>query len=137
MKCELDVEAAVENLEKVISFVEEQILHIDCSPKTRMQLDLAVEEIFVNIAHYAYAPGRGNATVRVEVSENPVTVAITFIDRGIPYDPLQKEDPDVTLSAEERNVGGLGIFMTKRVMDSVSYKYQDGQNILTIKKNLG
>ena len=101
-----------------------------------MQLDLAVEEIFVNIANYAYAPGKGNATVRVEVSGDPVTVSITFIDRGMPYDPLKKDDPDITLSASERGIGGLGIFMTKRIMDDIVYEYKDGQNILTLKKTI-
>lgn len=104
--------------------------------KSKMQLDLAVEEIFVNIAKYAYAPGFGKATVRVEVSGDPVTVCITFIDRGIPYDPLKKVDPDVTLSADEREIGGLGIFMTKKVMDDISYEYKNGQNILTLKKTI-
>ncbi|MBR3991274.1 MAG: ATP-binding protein, partial [Clostridia bacterium] len=108
----------------------------DCSPKAQMQMDLAVEEIFVNIANYAYAPDKGRATVRVEVSDDPVTVTITFTDRGVPYDPLKKDDPDVTLPAGEREVGGLGIFLTKQIMDDLSYEYRDGQNILTLKKKL-
>ena len=101
-----------------------------------MQIELAVEEIFVNIAHYAYRPQIGQATVRVEVKEEPLSVIITFIDRGVPYDPLKRSDPDVTLSAEEREIGGLGIFMTKKVMDEVAYEYKDGQNVLTLKKRL-
>ena len=101
-----------------------------------MQIALAVEEIFVNIAHYAYAPDKGKATVRVEVSEAPVRVTITFIDSGVPYDPLAKEDPDVNLKAEERKIGGLGIYLTKQVMDDVVYEYKDNQNILTLKKDL-
>ena len=104
--------------------------------KAKMQLDIAVEEIFINIANYAYAPGIGKATVRVEVSGDPVTVTITFIDRGVPYDPLKKDDPDITLSADEREIGGLGIFMTKKVMDNISYEYKGGQNILTLKKTI-
>ena len=101
-----------------------------------MQIGVAVEEIFVNIANYAYHPDKGNATVRVEVSGDPVCVTITFVDHGVPYDPLAKDDPDVTLSADDREIGGLGIFMTKRIMDDVAYEYKDGQNILTLKKNL-
>ena len=101
-----------------------------------MQIELAVEEIFVNIANYAYAPEIGRATVRVSVSDDPLTVTITFIDCGVPYDPLKRSDPDVTLSAEEREIGGLGIFMTKKVMDEVAYEYKDGQNVLTLKKRL-
>ncbi|MBP5618036.1 MAG: ATP-binding protein [Clostridia bacterium] len=133
---ELDIEATIDNLQAVLDFVDARLETVDCPPKSQMQFDLAVEEIFVNIAHYAYHPGKGNATIRVEVSGDPVTVTITFIDRGIPYDPLQKEDPDVTLSAEEREIGGLGIFMTKKIMDDVSYEYKNGQNILTLKKTI-
>ena len=120
----------------MIDFVNARLEAVDCPPKAQMQMELAVEEIFVNIAHYAYAPSKGNATVRVEISEQPLIVTITFIDQGIPYDPLKKDDPDVTLSSEERAIGGLGIFMTKKVMDDVSYEYKNGQNILTLKKAL-
>ena len=134
-KNELEIEAAVENLPEVLAFVEEHLAE-DCPLKAMMQINVAVEEIFVNIAKYAYAPDKGNATVRVEVSGEPVAVTITFIDNGVPYDPLAKEDPDVTLSAEERKIGGLGIFMTKQLMDDVVYEYRDGRNILRLKKNL-
>ena len=134
---ELTIEATDENLDEVLAFVDEQLEEHDCSPKTQMQIDVAVEELFVNIAHYAYNPETGAATVRVEVSENPLSVVITFIDKGVPYDPLAKPDPDITLSAEERQIGGLGIYMVKKSMDDISYEYKDGKNILTIKKNLG
>ena len=133
---ELMLEASGENLQKVLDFVDARLETADCPMKSKMQLDLAVEEIFVNIANYAYAPGKGKATVRVEVSDAPVTVTITFIDRGVPYDPLKKADPDVTLSAGEREIGGLGIFLTKKVMDDISYEYKNGQNILTLKKKI-
>lgn len=133
---ELEIEAATENLQRVIDFVDSHLDFVNCPVKSKMQLDLAVEEIFVNIANYAYAPGKGNATVRVEVSGDPVTVLITFIDRGIPYDPLKKVDPDVSLSADERDIGGLGIFMTKKVMDNIYYEYKNGQNVLTLKKTI-
>ena len=98
--------------------------------------DVAIDELFGNIAHYAYSPETGPATVGVEVRENPMAVIITFMDHGIPYDPLEKEDPDVTLSLEERQIGGLGIYMVKKSMDEITYEYKDGQNILKIKKNL-
>lgn len=133
---ELEIEASVERLQEVLDFVNAHLEAIDCPPKAQMQMEIAVEEIFVNIAHYAYAPDKGMAKVRVEVSGEPVAVTITFIDRGVPYDPLKKEDPDVTLSAEDREIGGLGIFMTKKIMDDISYEYKDGQNILTLKKTL-
>ena len=101
-----------------------------------MQILVAVEEIFVNIASYAFVPDQGNAIVRLEFSVSPVVVTITFMDNGIPFDPLQRRDPDVTLSAEERRIGGLGIFMTKKTMDSVDYEYKNGQNILRLKKSI-
>ena len=133
---ELEIEATVENLPEVQTFIEEHLERADCPMKAQMQISVAVEEIFVNIANYAYAPETGRATVRVEVSEDPVVVAITFMDHGMPYDPLAREDPDVTAPANERQIGGLGIFMTKQIMDDVVYEYRDGQNILTLKKNL-
>ena len=133
---ELDIEALTENLDTVLDFIHKHLEGTDCSMKTMMQIDLAVEEIFVNIAHYAYAPEKGNAVVRVEVEEDPVTVEITFMDKGVPYDPLAKEDPDITLEADQREIGGLGVFLVKETMDDVSYEYKDGHNILRVKKNL-
>ena len=132
----LSIEAAVENLDAVQSFVDERLEAIGCSMKAQMQIDVAVEEIFVNIASYAYAPGTGDATVCVELPEDGRAVTISFTDRGKAYDPLSRDDPDISLPAEQRDVGGLGILMTKKLMDEVSYEYKDGQNILTMKKNL-
>ncbi|MBP5256070.1 MAG: ATP-binding protein [Clostridia bacterium] len=133
---DLEIEAIPENLTEVQGFVDERLEKIDCPPKAVMQIGIAVEEIFINIANYAYAPEKGHATVSVGVTDNPVAVTISFTDHGVPYDPLAKEDPDVTLPAGERQIGGLGVFMTKKLMDDVSYEYRDGQNILTLKKNL-
>ena len=131
---ELTIAATVENIETVTDFVNEQLEAYDCPMKAQMQIDIAIDELFGNIAHYAYNPDVGEATVRVEVVEVPLTVVITFIDKGVPYDPLAKADPDTTLSAEERDIGGLGIYMVKKSMDDVTYEYKDGQNILKIKK---
>jgi len=133
---ELTIEAKIENIEAVTDFVNEQLEALDCPMKVQMQIDIAIDELFGNIAHYAYNPEIGKATVRVEVIEDPLAVTITFIDNGVPYDPLAKEDPDTTLSAEEREIGGLGIYMVKKSMDDITYEYKDGQNILAIKKNL-
>ncbi len=133
---ELTIAATVENIETVTDFVNEQLEALDCPRKTQMQIDIAIDEIFGNIAHYAYNPDVGEATVRVEAVEEPLTVVITFIDKGVPYDPLAKADPDTTLSAEERDIGGLGIYMVKKSMDDVTYEYKEGQNILKIKKNI-
>ena len=133
---ELTIEAKTANIETVTNFVNEQLEALDCPMKAQMQIDIAIDELFGNIAHYAYNPDVGEATVRVEVAEDPLAVVITFIDNGVPYDPLAKTDPNTTLSAEEREIGGLGIFMVKKTMDEIAYEYKDGQNILAIKKNL-
>ena len=133
---ELTVEARVENIEAVVDFVNEQLEALDCPLKAQMQIDIAIDELFGNIAHYAYNPEVGKATVRVEVAEDPLAVIVTFIDNGVPYDPLAKADPNTALSAEEREIGGLGIYMVKKSMDGITYEYKDGQNILAIKKNL-
>ena len=131
---ELTIAATVENIEVVTDFVNQQLELLACPMKAQMQINIAIDELFSNIAHYSYNPEIGQATVRVEVMENPLAVSITFIDNGVPYDPLSKEDPDLTLSAEERQIGGLGIYMVKKSMDEITYEYKDGQNILSIKK---
>jgi anti-sigma regulatory factor (Ser/Thr protein kinase) len=134
---ELTLEATIENVEAVTQFVEEQLEEVECSAKARMQINLAIDELFSNIANYAYNPETGPATVRVEVTKEPLEVLITFIDEGVAYDPLAKDDPDITLSAEERKIGGLGIFLVKKNMDEVSYEYKNGRNVLSIRKGLG
>ena len=133
---EMTIAATVENIGAVTDFVDEQLEALDCPMKAQMQINIAIDELFGNIAHYAYNPDVGEATVRVEVIEEPLSVVITFIDGGVPYDPLSADDPDVTLSAEERGIGGLGIFMVKKSMDEISYRYEDGKNILSIRKNI-
>ena len=133
---ELTIAATVENIEVVTAFVDEQLEALDCPMKAQMQIDIAIDELFSNIVHYAYTPEIGQATVRVEVVNDPLAVIITFIDKGVPYDPLAKADPDTTLSAEDRAIGGLGIYMVKKSMDEITYEYKDGQNILAIKKHL-
>lgn len=120
---------------RVMSFVEERLEGAGCPMKAQMQITVAVEEIIVNIASYAYAPGSGEASVRVATAKDPASVTITFVDGGKPFDPTAKPDPDVTLSAEERNIGGLGIFMTKKLMDEVRYEYKEKKNVLTMTKN--
>ena len=136
MMKEMTIDAAVENIPAVTAFVEEQLEQYNCPMKAQMQIDIAIDELFSNIAQYAYTPNTGKATVRVEVTENPMAVVITFIDNGVPYDPLAKADPDITKSADEREIGGLGIFMVKKSMDEISYEYKNGQNILKIKKHI-
>ena len=127
--------ADVSSIDAVTDFVNEQLEIAQCPMKAQIQLDVAIDEIFSNIAHYAYENSVGDAAVGVEITDNPDTVVITFEDSGIPYNPLAKPDPDVTLSAEEREIGGLGIFMVKKSMDDLKYEYRDGKNIFTIIKN--
>lgn len=133
---ELEIDADRENLQKVTDFVSALLKEAGCPVKERMQINVAVEEIFVNIASYAYGSGKGPSIVRTEVSEDPIEVVITFIDKGKPFDPLDKEDPDITLSADDRPIGGLGIFMVKEMMDDIDYEYKDGKNILRLKKKI-
>lgn len=131
---EITVDATFENIELVTDFVNEALESWDCPMKAQIQIDIAIDELFGNIARYAYAPGVGKATVRVELSEDENAAVVTFIDNGVAYDPLKKDDPDTTLSAEDRDVGGLGIFIVKKSMDDMVYSYEDGQNVLKITK---
>jgi len=133
---ELTLEATLENLNKVQEFVEKQLDDAGCSMKIKMQVSIAVEEIYVNIAHYAYNPETGNATIKCSVGGDPIQIIIQFLDSGVPFNPLNKEDADTTLSADERDIGGLGILMVKKSMDSVDYEYVDGKNVLTLKKTV-
>lgn len=133
---ELTITAEVSNLEIVTGFVEEQLEALECPMKAQIQINIAIDEIFGNIAQYAYAPEIGNVTVRVESEDEPKMVKLTFIDSGVPYNPLTVEEPDTTLSADQRPIGGLGIFMVKKSMDEMVYEYKEGKNILTIKKQL-
>ena len=133
---ELTLDAAVDNLPRVLAFLEDALEAAGCPPKAQMQIAVAAEEVFVNIASYAYAPGTGEATVQLEISGEPAAVTLVFLDRGRAFDPTAKADPDTALSAEEREIGGLGIFMTKKLMDRVCYEFRDGQNVLTLSKTL-
>lgn len=133
---ELVIDAKRENLPAVLAFVDEQLEAVECPMLTQTSIDVAVEEVFINIASYAYDTEIGTATVQVTVLQDPLSVEITFIDNGTQYDPLAKEDPDITLPKQKRKKGGLGIFMVKKTMDDVVYEYKDGKNILTIKKKL-
>ena len=132
----LTFDAVVENIPVVTDFINERLEALDCPPKAQIQIDVAIDEVFANISNYAYPNGTGSATVKFEVTEDPKAVKITFIDSGIPFNPLEMDDPDTTLSAEQRQIGGLGIFMVKKSMDDLTYRYEDGHNILTIVKNL-
>ena len=132
----LTLEATVENISRVTAFIDEALEALDCPMKAQMQIDVAIDEVFANIASYAYAPDTGSATVNFAFDAPTRTASVTFVDSGVAYDPLQKADPDITLSAEEREIGGLGIFLVKKTMDAVEYERRDGQNVLTIRKKI-
>ena len=132
----LETDAVIENLDEVLGFVDAILEENDCPPQVMIQLDVAVEEIYVNIAHYAYRPGIGKATITASFNEESRELTLVFEDSGKKFDPLAKEDPDISLPVEERQIGGLGIFMVKKSMDKVTYEYKDGKNILTIVKKI-
>lgn len=132
----LTVKAKTKYLDRVLLFINRELEEAGCTEKIKMQIDVAVEELFVNIAKYAYAPETGNAVIGIRIEEDPLVAEITFSDSGIPYNPLEREDPDITLSVEEREIGGLGVLIVKKSMDDISYHYRNGQNIVTIRKTL-
>lgn len=130
----ITVSASPDNVEKVTNYINEQLENAMCPMKAQMQIGVAVEEIFVNIVNYAYGGKIGEVEIFIDTEESPKTVTIVFKDSGIQYNPLEKEDPDIALSSDERPIGGLGIFMVKKLMDDVIYRYEDGKNILEIRK---
>ena len=132
----MTIAAKTESLDMVNDFVEEKLASYECPMRTLLQIRLAIEEIFVNIASYAYAPAEGEAEVRCEVLEDPLRVVIQFLDGGKPFDPLAQEDADTSEEALMSREGGLGILLVKTTMDDVQYSYEDGKNILTIMKKL-
>ena len=128
--------AALENIEAATDFINEILEGAGCPMKAQMQLDVALDELMSNVAMYAYAPETGDVTVSIKILDDPRRAVLTITDKGMPYDPLQKEDPDVTLSADEREIGGLGIFIVKKSMDDMTYDYKNGKNVVTIVKNI-
>ena len=134
---ELEVEADIKHLETVLSFIDEHLEAVDCPIQTQMSIDIAVEEIFVNIAHYAYKDmQQGKAWIKIGFDKDPLVMNLRFIDTGKPFDPVSKPDPDITQKAEDRKIGGLGIYMVKKSMDSMEYERLGVRNILTLKKRL-
>ena len=128
--------AKTEALPNVLAFVEETLETFECSLKNQTAICVAIEEVFVNVAHYAYGDGEGEVTLSIGLDEEGRTVTFRFADKGIPFDPLAKPDPDITLSAEDREIGGLGIFIAKKTMDSIGYSYEQGENRLTMMKQI-
>ncbi|MCR5451436.1 MAG: ATP-binding protein [Lachnospiraceae bacterium] len=134
MNKELTIEALVKKNKDVISFVDDELARLEVPNSVRVEMVTVAEEIFLNIANYAYEDGQGDATVRMEIDEDKRTITLSFIDSGKEFDPLAKEDPDIYLPIEERPIGGLGILMVKKMMDSVSYYREDDKNHLTVTK---
>ena len=128
--------AKIDALADVLGFVEQTLEDCGCPMKVQISVSLAIEEVFVNVANYAYGGGEGDMTLGIEFDEENRSVSFRMTDRGVPFDPLQKTDPDITLSAEEREIGGLGIFITKKTMNELTYAYENGENILTMVKKI-
>lgn len=133
---ELRLAATLEGIPAVTAFIDEQLEALACGMKAQMQIDVAIDEVFANIAHYAYPGGAGEAAVRFDFDPATRVATLEFEDKGVAFDPLQRDDPDVTLSAEERQIGGLGIFLVKKTMDGVEYRREDGRNVLTLRKKI-
>lgn len=139
---QIEVKAEKRSLDTVMKFLEDNLEADGCPPDVRGRIALAAEEVFVNIASYAYdadamADSDDTAIVRYALDGGGHEAAVTFIDHGAPYDPLAKTDPDITAAAKDRPVGGLGIFMVKQLMDAVSYSFENGQNMLVVKQGWG
>ena len=132
----LTVPARNESLDEIVAFVGGELEQVDCPGVARMQIELAIEEIFVNIASYAYQNAEGEAEIRCEVRREPLEVTVEFLDGGTPFDPLSNEDADTSEEGLLSRTGGLGIFLVKDTMDEVAYRYEGGKNILTIRKKL-
>ena len=133
---ELTVIARVDQLDYVLQFINLELNEYGCPKKERMQIAIAVEEIYVNIAQYAYAPKVGTVIIRFWTEYEPMRFTIQFVDGGKPYNPLTKPDPDISLDAEKRGIGGLGVFIVKKNMDDVRYEYMNGKNVFTISKKV-
>ena len=132
----ITVSAVEEDPDPIIDFVGEELAQHDCPPRTLYQIEVAIEEILVNIVNYAGLTADDGVEVRCEVLDDPLRVVVQFLDGGVPFDPLASADPDTTPEGLMDREGGLGIFMVKKLMDGVSYAYENGKNTLTILKNL-
>ena len=128
--------AKIDALSDVLGFVDLMLEGYECPMKIQTAVCVAIEELFVNVARYAYGEGEGDVSLGIGFDKESRTVTFRMSDRGVPFDPLKKPDPDITLSAEDREIGGLGIFITKKTMDSIEYVYENGENILTMTKKI-
>ena len=132
----ITTEAKIENIEQITAFVDRELEKKNCPAKQLIQIRTVIDEIVSNVARYAYTPDTGKITVQFDYNESDGDVVLTFTDEGVPFNPLQQADPDITLSASERGIGGLGIYLVRKTMDEVSYIREDGKNILRIRKKI-
>ena len=132
----LVVSAEEEQLDEIADFVMGELEGLELDEETYMQLEITIEEIFINIVSYAYTPETGDVEIGVSLTENPNVLEISFTDSGVPFNPLEKESADISAKALEEREGGLGIHMVRNLMDDVAYTYADGKNILRVKKYL-
>lgn len=130
----LTLAARLPELERAMAFIEEELLAAGCPDRARLQLALAAEEVFVNIASYAYPEAYGTVCLALSVSGRPPAATLTFTDSGQPYNPLDQPEPDLGLTAAARDIGGLGIYLVRQNVDSLCYQFVDGKNVLTLKK---
>ncbi len=136
MKHEKTIQASLESIPEITGWVDQLLAMADCTVKARRQIDVALDEILSNIARYAYPDAEGSMTVEIDLDEETGMLSLTFRDEGVPFDPLAKEEPDVTLGVRERAVGGLGIFLVKKMMDEVIYRREGKENILRLYKKV-
>ena len=129
---ELLIDAVIENLDEVLDFVNAELKTMGCALKTQHQIAIAVEEVFVNIANYAYNPGKGPVLIRMKLSGDDLEIVVE--DSGKPYNPLEQPEPDIKASANDRPIGGLGVFMVKKIMDTIEYLNENGTNKLIMTK---
>lgn len=130
------VPAIRESLEEVSNIFNEEMLRNQCPMKQRIEFSIALEELFINIVHYAYGASGGDVRVsyEIKIKGNAKVLMVELADKGIAYNPLQKEEPDLTLSADERQIGGLGIFMAKKFLSSLIYRRKTEENCLLLTK---
>ena len=133
---ELTLSASVSSIPEMTAFVDEQLEAVDCPMKHQMQIDVALDEILSNIARYAYPSGSGDMTLSFDFDPTARQITIVFTDAGVPYDPTSQEEPDTTSSAEDRAIGGLGIFLVRKIMDDMAYERRGNKNVLTIRKRI-
>ncbi len=131
---ELTLPATIENIDVATDFIDEELEAHNCPMKAITQINIALDELFSNIARYAYPDSQGMATVRIDIDSERIFLQLA--DSGIEFNPLKNDDPDITASIDNRSVGGLGIFMVKKTMDEVKYEYINNQNIISIIKKI-